>query len=191
MKYLLPKDYDKLINLCKRRINGRLVFCDMEHPLCYKSGFVYYHRHQASLKLGRWLHSDEHVHHIDGDIDNNSIGNLQLVTCSDHAKIHSHNRDSSCKKKQVVCLFCGKIFEGDKNRKHCSIGCAHRHYEKLKINTDKEIQELILLVNKMSLRDIAKIYGVSDVAVKKRCKKLGIETKNQGYWLKKENIMHI
>ena len=34
----------------------------------------------------------------------------------------------------------------------------------------------------MSLVNVAKFYGVSDVAVAKRCKKLGVEKPPRGYW---------
>jgi len=39
-------------------------------------------------KLGRRLLRDEVVHHIDGDIENNNISNLQLTNKSSHGKIH-------------------------------------------------------------------------------------------------------
>jgi hypothetical protein len=39
-------------------------------------------------RLGRKLLSDEHVHHIDGDKQNNNENNLALVTKSGHARLH-------------------------------------------------------------------------------------------------------
>lgn len=49
----------------------------------------YVHRMVMEQKLGRQLSSDEHVHHIDGDVSNNSPSNLELVTNSEHRRIHS------------------------------------------------------------------------------------------------------
>lgn len=38
--------------------------------------------------LGRALSSDEIVHHIDGNKRSNDPSNLQIVTRSEHARIH-------------------------------------------------------------------------------------------------------
>ncbi len=46
-------------------------------------------------------------------------------------------------------------------------------------------EELVSLVWSKPLREIAKDYGVSDVAVKKWCKRDGIEVPDRGHWLKK------
>lgn len=43
-------------------------------------------------------------------------------------------------------------------------------------------QKLSAMVARAPLTTIAKQLGVSDAAVKKRCKKLGIETKGRGQW---------
>lgn len=52
-----------------------------------------------------------------------------------------------------------------------------------KFNPTKE--ELELLVQEKPMTEIGKIFGVSDNAVKKRCKRLGIELKPmRGHWMK-------
>lgn len=40
-------------------------------------------------KIGRRLYAHECVHHIDRNKANNEIDNLQLMTRSDHAKLHA------------------------------------------------------------------------------------------------------
>lgn len=47
--------------------------------------------------------------------------------------------------------------------------------------------ELKDMVWKMPMTRVAKHYGVSDVAIKKRCKAMGIETPPRGYWLTTRN----
>lgn len=46
------------------------------------------HRVVMEKHLGRNLSSDEVIHHIDGNSSNNHIGNLLVVTQSEHVKIH-------------------------------------------------------------------------------------------------------
>ena len=44
------------------------------------------------------------IHHIDGDPSNNDLTNLQLMTQSEHRKLHMEI-------KKFVCAYCGKEFE--------------------------------------------------------------------------------
>src|SRR5262245_33809750 len=44
--------------------------------------------------------------------------------------------------------------------------------------------ELYAQVWAKTIRDVAKDYGVSDVALKKICRKLNVPTPPQGYWLR-------
>ena len=48
-----------------------------------------YHRWIMEQELGRELRQDEVVHHIDGDKRNNDVSNLQVMTRSEHARLHS------------------------------------------------------------------------------------------------------
>ena len=49
------------------------------------------HRYVMEKYLGRKLESSEIVHHIDGDGLNNDIGNLEVMTRSEHTKHHYEN----------------------------------------------------------------------------------------------------
>ena len=49
----------------------------------------YIHRLVMEKHLGRELNSDEFVHHRDGDPTNNRLGNLEVLTNSQHAKLHA------------------------------------------------------------------------------------------------------
>jgi Zn-dependent peptidase ImmA (M78 family) len=48
---------------------------------------------------------------------------------------------------------------------------------------DREVLEKEVWVE--PIRQLAKKYGVSDVAIHKRCKKMGIKLPGRGYWAKK------
>jgi len=48
----------------------------------------HYHRYLIEQSLGRKLQSDEVVHHIDGNKQNNSLDNLKVMSRSEHSKIH-------------------------------------------------------------------------------------------------------
>lgn len=47
-----------------------------------------------------------------------------------------------------------------------------------------DVEELNKLVAQMPLTEVARHLGISDNAVRKRCKKHGVELKPQGFWLK-------
>ena len=51
------------------------------------------------------------IHHIDFNKINNSIENLQLVTPSEHTKIHSKSLNGSGMNKKVLCVETGEIFD--------------------------------------------------------------------------------
>lgn len=50
------------------------------------------HRLVMAKHLGRKLRGDEIVHHIDGNGLNNDLSNLELMSRSEHSKIHARIR---------------------------------------------------------------------------------------------------
>ena len=52
------------------------------------AGKVVY-RKLMEMEIGRPLREDEEVHHIDGNHSNNNVGNLEVLTASEHSKIHA------------------------------------------------------------------------------------------------------
>ena len=50
---------------------------------------VQFHRQLLQDKLGRKLGPREEVHHKDGDTQNNSLSNLEVVSLREHRRIHS------------------------------------------------------------------------------------------------------
>ena len=66
-----------------------------------KKGNVKEHRYIMEQYLGRKLNSNEVVHHKDGNKLNNNISNLQVMTKSEHSKLHREEEIKNGKK-----LFC-------------------------------------------------------------------------------------
>lgn len=56
--------------------------------------------------IGRSLDRDEQIHHIDGDVTNNDISNLQILKLGEHQKLHSRKYFD----KEMICPWCGKAF---------------------------------------------------------------------------------
>ena len=52
------------------------------------------HRLLAQEKLGRPLRDDEIVHHIDGDTTNNDLDKLQVMSQSEHLRLHIKQWDA-------------------------------------------------------------------------------------------------
>lgn len=70
---------------------------------------IYLHREKLRLFLG--MTEEEmagyDVHHIDENIDNNDITNLQLLSKSAHQKLHAVRSEDS---KRHVCKKCGRTY---------------------------------------------------------------------------------
>lgn len=63
-----------------RKVNprGYVLLWSPNHPRAMRGGYIYEHRLIMEKHLGRSLKKIEEVHHIDGNRQNNNIGNLRL-----------------------------------------------------------------------------------------------------------------
>ena len=171
--------YNKSINLKYNKFNKYYYFYDPEHPLSGEaSGMIYYHRHVASLKIGRWLYPEEVVHHIDGSRLNNNPDNIEVLPSnSEHAKKHKLH----ILPKFQICYLCGQTYTPSTRRsKFCCYTCAQKSSERFSISKE-ELQKLIW---EIPTAEIAKRFSVSDNAIAKRCKKFSIAKPPRGYWNK-------
>lgn len=82
-----------------------------------------------------------------------------------------------------TCVGCGKPFEDPhrKGRLFCSNSCNTRSQEKLDWPEDEDLARLVW---ESPLSQLAKVLGVSDSAIRKRCKSHGIKTPKKGHWSK-------
>lgn len=149
------------------------------HEMANASGKVYIHRYVAQNHFKVTLTSDMIVHHKDGNKINNDPSNLEIMSYAEHGK-HHHGKDPV----EHVCKHCQEIFlSNDEERRFCTKLCSEL-YRRVFVITKESLQELI---DSYPITHIAKLLGVSDVAVHKRCKKLGVVKKPAGYWVKKHN----
>ena len=65
-------------------------------------------------------------------------------------------------------------------QKYCSSKCVYKKRTKFEISKE----DLEIMVWSLPTKKVAEILGVSDVAVAKRCKVLGVSKPPRGFWSK-------
>lgn len=171
------KMYDKKINVAESLKGGYAWFFDKNHPLATKQGVVLFHRHVCSLKYGRWVLPHEVVHHKDENKLNNDPDNLEILTVAEHNKVHAKFKNS-----KFVCKRCSSEFRPRKAKNEYCNRCKllNKAIKAVKKPTKEELSSLI---KSTPMTKIAKIYGISDNAIRKWCRKFNIETRvGRGFW---------
>lgn len=154
----------------RKLLNGYWIVYVPNHPGCMHNdshdGWEYEHRYLIERKIGRILKTDESVHHINGNKLDNNIDNLELMSRSEHAVRHATENGHHLW--THACVDCGKqIITGAVRCRSCY----------LKNNSSKKMpskSELLKLSKTMTNRDIARLFNVSDSAVRKWRMHLGI-----------------
>lgn len=72
--------------------DGYLLIWNKKHPNCNYCGYVQKHRLVMEKFINRYLTKNEVVHHINENKLDNRISNLQLMTKSQHMKLHNSLR---------------------------------------------------------------------------------------------------
>lgn len=121
---------------------------------------TYISRYIIEQKLGRKLASDEIVHHKDGNVENNNIENLELMSKYDHDSLHccqkptftgARARKISNDPNLAWCVTCQKFLNKEefyKNPRHwnglyeeCK-NCAIERSRKWRLKVKNAYQEL-------------------------------------------------
>ena len=170
--------------LLKAKINiehGYFYLFWTSHPNASKGGKVFLHRYIAAVKRGSWLEKGEIVIFLDGDKKNLHTSNLKITTRKERGRVVNHLPRGS-PRQNLVCTYCGEsyteTYSHAERRKTCSPLCSQLSRRKF----DPDPAELEELVWEMPTTKVAKLFGVSDKAVSKRCKLYGIEKPPRGYW---------
>jgi len=86
----------------------------------------YEHRLLMEKKLGRKLLKNEDVHHLNGDTLDNRLENLQVLTKSEHMRMHSLLPKDQWAKNFDKCIVCKET-----GRRHLSKGMCTRCYQRV------------------------------------------------------------
>ena len=111
------------------------------------------------------------LHHKNGDHNDNRLDNLQILC----PNCHSQTDNFKGKKVSKTCIDCGKEVSSRSTR--CP-SCSRKYI--IAKNLDKHHtlypnrNELLDLITMKSFVEIGSMYGVSDNAVRKWCKKFGL-----------------
>lgn len=110
--------------------------------------------------------------HINGVNNDNRLINIRFICPMCHSQTHTYaGRNTKRTKKVHKCIECGNEISSTALR--CKI-CTNSPYtnKPRKLNISKD--ELSKLISQMPMTSIGKLYGVSDNAIRKRCKAYGI-----------------
>ena len=87
------------MNCAKRKINGKTFFKNKDGY--YRNGRTTLHRFKYEKKYGTVLPCF-HLHHKDGNKQNNNISNLVMLTPKEHVAIHKTMRRQKLFEGQLV-----------------------------------------------------------------------------------------
>lgn len=129
----------------------------------------------AICGISMW--QDKHItlqlHHIDGNNENNSLENLQLLCPNCHSQTDNYCGTANSNVTKYYCQDCG--VEITRGATYCSV-CANKHRRKVEDRPSKE-QLLTDFKELKSFVKVGKKYGISDNALRKWFSSYDLPTK--------------
>jgi hypothetical protein len=145
------------------------------HHRARKNGYVFEHILVAEKKIGRQLAPGEDVHHINKNKQDNSPGNLDVLSKSDHSALHGAEKEKTGE--IITCSVCGKEFYSKpshvKRRVTCSMSC---HAKRTNFGKNREIKipfnELIKAIEtSKNKQEAARKLGISYCCLMRKLKR--------------------
>lgn len=117
------------------------------------------------------------LEHKNGNNRDNRLENLCFLCPNCHSQTKTYAGRNSMKKSRV-CINCKSLTKG--KGKIC-VTCVYKSQPKKFSITKQELEDLI---KKYPFTTIGKKFGVSDNAIRKRCRVMGVEIpkREKGYW---------
>ncbi len=173
-----------------RVVNGYRMIYMPEHHEAVRSGsmegYVYEHRIIAEQFMGRRLNEDEDVHHLDSNRSNNLNRNLLVLETGQHMKLHVWLQqhvitpiEGTKVDREKILKYCNCGVQINNDANYCSTTCSHNDKKRIPELTAGELHKLVW--SKPTV-EVAKEFGVSDVAISKLCKKLDVKKPERGFW---------
>lgn len=167
------------------------------HPNARSNGTIFEHRLNAEKIIGRSLLPTEVVHHIDENRNNNALNNLMVFkTNEDHTRFHKTGKLQALEDGTYIspisqhkifqCIQCNKTYHLKnkwKSKKFCCLECK-KLYKEIGIKKDycnERVSKdtLNMLIHQYPFTTIAKMFNVTDNAVRKWCKNYGLSWKRK------------
>jgi len=159
------------------KLKKRLLTEGLLEDLCSECGLTSWRGKPLSLQLD----------HVNGDPSDNRLSNLRVLCPNCHSQTATYAGRSK-RKTRPACIDCGVKVKVISSKRCSSCNTSYaRSFSTLrqfKITWPSR-EELANLVWEKPLVVLSLELGVSDTAIRKRCKRLGIPWPGRGHWQKK------